>query len=212
MFPALLLLAWLAGRRFGRRGREKRTMALVLGCIIVVSFAMSVVVTRVNGKLAFYAAPTRAWEFAVGGLLAIAVPVLVRTDHPRVAAALGVAGALMIGGQRLAVLVWDVVSGHGCSSSGCRRWAPARCWHPQGFRRFEGLGHTGGRLYRRHVVRVVSLALAGPGLRRRPLAIRETMALCARWGGLSLADLAKGPSVVALLTNAAAKNVAERVG
>ena len=44
---------------------------------------LSLWLTRVNGKLAFCACPTRAWEFAAGALAALAVPAATRNRAAR---------------------------------------------------------------------------------------------------------------------------------
>lgn len=72
--PGLLVLAWIAT---GRRRLPGRT---VMGAILVVSaIVMLVLVSRTHdvaslaGRIDFYSPVTRAWEFAAGGLLALAV-------------------------------------------------------------------------------------------------------------------------------------------
>lgn len=91
VFPALLLLGWLVAR--GRTGRLRRLApAGVVGAIAVGSFAVSVAwsygsplaepLTSLFGgapTFAFYSSITRAWEFAVGALLAL---VLARLPVP----------------------------------------------------------------------------------------------------------------------------------
>ena len=80
VWPALLLAASLIGRR--HRGRHRRTSAdrprwAVIGAMAVVgalSFWMCVSLTHTDEPWAFFSLPTRAWELAVGGLLALAVP------------------------------------------------------------------------------------------------------------------------------------------
>lgn len=66
LWPALLLLA--ARFRPGEKG-----MVLFLGVAAVVSFAASAWMTVVSQPWAFYFSPLRAWEFAVGGLVSLAV-------------------------------------------------------------------------------------------------------------------------------------------
>jgi len=66
LWPAfLLLVAWF---RPGARG-----IALILGVVALVSFAASAWMTSVSQPWAFYFSPLRAWEFAVGGLVSLAV-------------------------------------------------------------------------------------------------------------------------------------------
>lgn len=78
VFPALLLVGWWAGSR-----RRQRTsgVAAVLAAMVAVSFALSLLLQfgavdpdGHGAEIAFYSAPSRAWEFAVGGLLALVGP------------------------------------------------------------------------------------------------------------------------------------------
>jgi peptidoglycan/LPS O-acetylase OafA/YrhL len=63
VWPALLaVVAW----KFPRAGA-----ALALSVVLVVSFAASLIVTDMSAPTAFYMLPTRAWQLAAGGLLAI---------------------------------------------------------------------------------------------------------------------------------------------
>ncbi|HEY5486421.1 MAG TPA: acyltransferase family protein [Candidatus Limnocylindrales bacterium] len=73
IWPALLaLVAW----RKPRLGA-----AVALSVVAVVSFAASVIVTQSSPATAFYLLPTRAWQLAAGGLLAIGVGSLARTPQ-----------------------------------------------------------------------------------------------------------------------------------
>jgi peptidoglycan/LPS O-acetylase OafA/YrhL len=64
VWPALLLLA--CRRRF----RPLR-LAVVLGSVTMLSFALCLWLTRLHQPWAFYASPSRAWEFGAGGLAAL---------------------------------------------------------------------------------------------------------------------------------------------
>ena len=72
LFPLLVLIAWRLGKR--RRGVVSVGVGLVV--IGAISFPLSIALRHGIGpggsaaSLAFYAAPARAWEFAVGGVLA----------------------------------------------------------------------------------------------------------------------------------------------
>lgn len=100
VFPVLLLAA--------TRLRARR---LVLGAVAVLSFALAAALTggHVPGieasgvRIAFYSAPTRAWEFLAGSLLAL---VVARGWSPAraVADGFGVAGAVLLAGS---VVVFD---------------------------------------------------------------------------------------------------------
>ena len=63
VWPALLaLVAW----RWPRLGA-----AVALALVVVVSFAASLIITDTSPSTAFYMLPTRAWQLAAGGLLAV---------------------------------------------------------------------------------------------------------------------------------------------
>ncbi len=109
IFPALLALAWI----FGHRIRKDRRFALLLvGGLGLASFALCVVFTyglvdassisQAPEKLAFYASPTRAWEFAAGSLTA-----LVFGSFADISRALsrvsGAAGVLLVGVAAFAI-------------------------------------------------------------------------------------------------------------
>lgn len=89
IFPLLIVVAlWLATRL---RRPARRTVTGVVVAVLVASFALSILLTYgyVSGigrptALAFYASPTRAWEFCAGALLALAGAIRL----PRVAASL----------------------------------------------------------------------------------------------------------------------------
>jgi peptidoglycan/LPS O-acetylase OafA/YrhL len=63
VWPALMaVVAWR---------RPRLGAAVALGTIVVIGFLASVVVTRDNPAAAYYMLPTRAWQLAAGGILAI---------------------------------------------------------------------------------------------------------------------------------------------
>ncbi|MER7172553.1 acyltransferase family protein [Streptomyces mesophilus] len=64
-YVLLAPLLWLLARKF-RRG-----IAPVLLVVTVASFALSLYWTQLNQSLAYMASPTRAWQFGLGGLLAL---------------------------------------------------------------------------------------------------------------------------------------------
>ncbi|PZE89504.1 acyltransferase family protein [Curtobacterium sp. MCBD17_008] len=93
--PLLLLVAgWVLRRTRG--ASTVRTARLLLGVVAVASLVWCVVETRTAPGIAYFSTATRAWEFALGGLVAT-VP-LALADTPRVrlvrtgGAWLGVAG------------------------------------------------------------------------------------------------------------------------
>ncbi|MEO6470368.1 MAG: acyltransferase family protein, partial [Aeromicrobium sp.] len=70
VWPLLILLAVALSRR--RSNRWKRVaIAVTLGAVVAVSLAYSVWETFKTPQSAYFVTPTRAWEFGVGGLLAV---------------------------------------------------------------------------------------------------------------------------------------------
>ena len=65
VWPVLILLAMRLGRR---------RLPAVLAAVVVVSLGASVWLTEVRQPWAFFSSPTRAWEFAVGGLAVVLFP------------------------------------------------------------------------------------------------------------------------------------------
>jgi peptidoglycan/LPS O-acetylase OafA/YrhL len=89
LWPALLLAAaWL--------GRPRLAMAAVALAVLVGSFALCFEMTAASGTWAYYSLPTRAWQLAAGGLLALAAPWISRS-HRRVAGSLGWVGVAVLG-------------------------------------------------------------------------------------------------------------------
>ena len=73
--PVIIGTAWLI-RRVRRRTRadatsSKRPYLVVLALVAAVSFALSLAATYVVPAVAFFSLPTRAWQLAVGGLVAL---------------------------------------------------------------------------------------------------------------------------------------------
>ena len=100
VWPALIIgTAWLI-RRVRRRTRadatsSKRPYLVVLALVAAVSFALSLVVTYVVPAVAFFSLPTRAWQLAAGGLVALTADQWRRLP-PRAAAIAGWAGLAVI--------------------------------------------------------------------------------------------------------------------
>jgi peptidoglycan/LPS O-acetylase OafA/YrhL len=100
VWPAMIIgTAWLIRRV--RRGKHahatttQRPLLVVLAFIAATSFALSLVVTYVVPAIAFFSLPTRAWQLAVGGLLALTASRWSRLPA-RTAAIAGWAGLLVI--------------------------------------------------------------------------------------------------------------------
>ncbi len=74
LWPALIIgTAWLV-RRFPRipsRVSRLNPYVLVLAVVALVSFGLSLAWTHTNPPWAFFSLPTRAWELAAGGLVAL---------------------------------------------------------------------------------------------------------------------------------------------
>jgi peptidoglycan/LPS O-acetylase OafA/YrhL len=68
--PLILLAAWWFTRR--RRGQVRNAVVAVLAITVVGSFVYSVALTPLNPGVAYFSTATRAWEFALGGLLVFA--------------------------------------------------------------------------------------------------------------------------------------------
>ena len=72
IWPLLVVLcAWLARRRGGRA--FKPTLAVGLLALTITSLTASVLVTARSQPWSFFGTPTRAWEFAIGGFVAVAL-------------------------------------------------------------------------------------------------------------------------------------------
>ncbi|GAY14832.1 acyltransferase [Mycobacterium sp. shizuoka-1] len=97
--PLILGTAWVI-RRF-RRDRtraiasSRRPYLVILGLVTAISFALSLVITYVVPAMAFFSLPTRAWQLAIGGLVALTAIHWQRLS-PRLAATTGWAGLGMI--------------------------------------------------------------------------------------------------------------------
>jgi peptidoglycan/LPS O-acetylase OafA/YrhL len=88
VWPALLFVAAWRRPRLGA--------GLALAAVVVVSFAASVYMTNSNPSWAFYMLPTRAWQLAAGGLLAVGAGSLARAP----------AAFRQVLGQLLVILGW----------------------------------------------------------------------------------------------------------
>ncbi|MFN8117928.1 MAG: acyltransferase family protein [Micropruina glycogenica] len=91
VWPALMIgTAWLVRRAARRRGSEapstKNPYLVVLGVVAAASFVCSLILTRDVPPMAFFSLPTRAWELAIGGLVALTAELWRRL--PAIAAAI----------------------------------------------------------------------------------------------------------------------------
>jgi peptidoglycan/LPS O-acetylase OafA/YrhL len=73
----LLIIGALGLARLVLRSREmsakfrRRLVVITLGVVVVVSFVVSILETARDQPFAYFATPTRAWEFGLGGLIAV---------------------------------------------------------------------------------------------------------------------------------------------
>ena len=100
VWPALILAtAWLIRRGHRTTGTKatnsQRPYLLVLTLIALLSFALSLVVSRWAPFVAFFSLPTRAWQLALGGLVALTSRHWARMA-PRIAAITGWLGLALI--------------------------------------------------------------------------------------------------------------------
>jgi peptidoglycan/LPS O-acetylase OafA/YrhL len=109
LWPLLVIIAALAAHRT-RSGRLKPWLVVVLGTASAASFITSVLWTASDPILAFFATPTRAWEFAVGGLIAVALPRLAARRGSALAVA-SWAGLALIAGSMLVITRHDQFPG-----------------------------------------------------------------------------------------------------
>jgi peptidoglycan/LPS O-acetylase OafA/YrhL len=96
-WPLLMLVCSLAWRR--SRAVSPRAVTVVLGAVGLTSLALCIRLTDVSQPTAFFMLPTRAWELAAGGLIAIAGVHVARL--PRLPAAVA-------GWTGMAAIVWSV--------------------------------------------------------------------------------------------------------
>jgi peptidoglycan/LPS O-acetylase OafA/YrhL len=103
VWPLLLIAVAALGRRLGRQPRRTVGNAwtvLALVAIIVASFVACVAITRRSLPWAYFGAPTRAWELALGALVAVGAHRLTRVPAP-VGAVATWAGMAAIAGSAL---------------------------------------------------------------------------------------------------------------
>ncbi|KAA9393646.1 acyltransferase [Kocuria coralli] len=74
LWPLVFGLAWLVTRR--SRLRPVPVLAVVFGLVFAVSLVFSIHTTATQQEFAYFDTRTRLWEFALGSLLALAIPYL----------------------------------------------------------------------------------------------------------------------------------------
>ncbi|WP_294569773.1 acyltransferase family protein [uncultured Arthrobacter sp.] len=96
LWPLLFGTTALLSRRLGIGFR--RLTAVLFGLVFVVSLAFSIYETNTNQTFAYFDTRARLWEFALGTLLALALPYLRLPRAARIAAGwIGVAAMLSVG-------------------------------------------------------------------------------------------------------------------
>ncbi len=95
LWPILLLTV-------ARIGRPRLAMAALATAVLAGSFLLSSVLTDTSSAWAYFSLPTRAWQLAAGGLLALGAPLLGRVPGA-VAVAVGWLGAALLGASLVAI-------------------------------------------------------------------------------------------------------------
>jgi peptidoglycan/LPS O-acetylase OafA/YrhL len=101
VWPLLIIATvWIIRRVRRRRGATAtaagpRPYIVVLALVVAISFAASLMATSLGPSLAFFSLPTRAWELAAGGLVALTA-VQWRRLPPVAAAIVGWAGLALV--------------------------------------------------------------------------------------------------------------------
>jgi peptidoglycan/LPS O-acetylase OafA/YrhL len=95
LWPILLLTV-------ARIERPRLAMAALATAVLAGSFILCSALTDTSSAWAYFSLPTRAWQLAAGGLLALGSPLLGRLPHA-VAAAVGWLGAALLGASLVAI-------------------------------------------------------------------------------------------------------------
>lgn len=92
VWPALFLVMVLVGRGL----RDRGALAVVLAIAMAASFAWSLVQTPANPTWAYFSPLTRAWELALGALIAVSGPAVGRISSGRLWQSLAAVGLIGI--------------------------------------------------------------------------------------------------------------------
>ena len=95
LWPILLLTV-------ARIGRPRLAMAALATAVLGGSFLLGSVLTDTSSAWAYFSLPTRAWQLAAGGLLALGAPLLGRVPNA-IAAAVGWLGAALLGASLVVI-------------------------------------------------------------------------------------------------------------
>ncbi len=104
LYPTLFLVVSALARLWSLRTR----LAVVLLAVLAASLGWSVIQTMSNGTAAYFSPLTRAWELALGGLIAVGSPLLIRAPKAVAAAA----GWLGLGGIALACVIYNAATAY----------------------------------------------------------------------------------------------------
>lgn len=99
VWPLLILAVGFLAHRL-LRDRLTLALGLVFGLVVVSSLSVAIALSDGHRPYAFFSTPSRAWQLAVGALLALAVPALSR---------MGSSARLALGGTGLVLLGISVV-------------------------------------------------------------------------------------------------------
>ncbi len=96
LWPVLIIaVAWVIRRLTRRDAATPGSLGLVLAVVGAASLLLCVAWTHTSPSWAFYSLPTRAWELALGGLVALSAPAWRRLPRPSAAIA-GWGGLVLI--------------------------------------------------------------------------------------------------------------------
>jgi peptidoglycan/LPS O-acetylase OafA/YrhL len=80
LWPLLLIALLAVSKRVGRIGVSRTMIATALAILGAGSLMLSLWLTVKVEPWAFFSMPTRGWEFAIGGLLAVGAPLFERPN------------------------------------------------------------------------------------------------------------------------------------
>jgi peptidoglycan/LPS O-acetylase OafA/YrhL len=132
VWPLLVLLGLLVARRTG--GVRRGAVLLVLAIATLLSLVCSIVLTATDPSIAYYATPTRAWEFGAGGVLALVMGGAIA--RPVLASAVSWAGlgailvAALAFSERMAFPGWVALLPVGGALAVMAAGTPACRWAP----------------------------------------------------------------------------------
>ena len=157
LWPILLLTV-------ARNEPPRLAMAALATAVLAGSFILCSALTDTSSAWAYFSLPTRAWQLAAGGLLALGSPLLGRLPHA-VAAAVGWLGAAAAGGESRGDRADDGLSRPGFVAADARRGRPDRFRWTQRIARIDRPREGTAAVARSDLVLAVLVALADPGPR-----------------------------------------------